>query len=208
MRLRITKPVLAGVLFFLATYYTSYILKPSNLWLLFISSPFNITVEMHPLYNMYAPALFIFIVTFYLKNYNKAFLRKCSLRAVFIIAFVSNYIEEFVSYTRYGAVPLGTSVITLSFIAVFIITLEVFVERKEQYEHIYSSFIFYLITVLVLVLVILVFLTFFTNSSALVHAIGIATFLPIFIAFYERANIRKFARVVEKDAIALERRAV
>lgn len=205
MRPKIAKSVLASLLFFFAVYYVSYVLKPSSLWLLFLSSPFNIVVEQHALYNMYFPAILIFVVSFYLKNFNKSFLRKCSLRAIFLIAFAANYIEGLVGYVHYGAIPLGTSVITLSFIAAFLISLEVYVERKEHIEHLYSTFLFSIISVLVLLLAFLVFLAFFTGNSTIVHAIGIAAFLPIFIAFYERKNIERFARYEETEGKKIEK---
>ncbi len=195
--IKIAKPLLAALLFLAATYFVSYMLKPKRLWLVFISSPFNITVEQHPLYNMYIPAVLIFAVGFYLKNYNRQFIKKCSFRAVFIISFIASYIEAFFGLLYYGAVPLGTSVVTLSFIAVFVISLEMFAE-KEEIRHIYSRFLFTIITALVLMLVFLISIAYFTNSSAVVHLIGITAFLPIFIAFYERANIMKFARHEEE----------
>lgn len=191
-KINIVKPVLASAGFFALTYWISYVLKPQTLLLLFLSSPFNITSEAHPAYNLYVPAMLILIIGLYLKNLNKSFIKKCSLRGIIIIGLIANYIEVYISFLHYHAISLGTSVITLCFIVTFLIALEAYVENKQRFEHLYGHFLASVIIALFVLLIFFIFLVFFTNESTLVHAIGITTFLVIFTPFYERANIRRF----------------
>ena len=53
------------------------------------------------------------------------------------------------------------------------------------------------------VLALLVFLSFFTTSSFIVHAMGLTAFLVMFVPFYERANIARFLRKEEKAVASL-----
>jgi hypothetical protein len=181
-------PFISSVVFFACTYYVSYILVPHALWLVFLTSPFNISIENAPLYNLFIPAMIIFLVAFYLKNFNKVFAKKFSTRAVFLIILISNYLEGIVGYMRYRAVPLGTSVITISVIATFLIAICSYAEN-ERVEHIYSKFLFSVIAALSAVAIFFVALTFLIGKSGLVHVIGISIFLPLFIAWYERKNL-------------------
>jgi hypothetical protein len=204
--MKLIRPILASLLFIaLVIYFTNYFagtltylhlnIKPELA--LFISSPFNISTEGRPLYNLYYPALLILILGVYLENFNKAFQKKCNFGAIFVMAIIASYMKSVGSilyyrgYANYG-ISLGTSIITLSFIAAFVISLEIYVERKERLEHIYSHFMFTLISALILLVAFLTFISFFTTSSFVVHALGLATFLLLFIPFYERGNIVKF----------------
>ena len=197
--MKLLKPILASVLFFAFTYYFSYILHPATNPLLFISSPFNITTEGNPLYNLYAPAVLIFIVATYLKNFNKAFMKKASLRAVYLSSIAASYIKSYIGMFYYhGGISLGTSIITLSFLAAFIIALEVYIQNKQELSHIYSHFILYLLAALFIMLVFFIALGFFTGTSAFVHEIGVLSFLLIFIPYYERGNIMRYARERER----------
>ena len=193
------KPVLAALLFLAATYYFSYIFNSgTNNLLLFISSPFNISTEGMPLFNIAAPALLIFIIAFYLKNFNDAFVKKASLRAVYIFAIAASYIKSFIGIFMYnGGISLGTSIITLSFIATFLIALEVLIKDKESMSHLYGPFMIYFLATLLLLLIFFSAISFFTGISADVHIIGVLVFLLLFIPYYERANLSKFFRKEE-----------
>lgn len=205
--INLAKPALASLLFIaLALYFTYYFRNTSELGL-FISSPFNMSTEGHLFYNLYLPAVLIFLVGIYLKNYNRAFMRKCSLRAVFMMGILASYMKSVGSmlyYKGYGdfGISLGTSIITLSFFAAFIISLEAYIENKEHVEHLYSRFMFTILTVMLIILSIFVFLSYFGSSSLLVHLMGLISFLLLFIPYYERANImrlmRKEERVIEE----------
>jgi hypothetical protein len=210
--MKLLKPILASLLFLaLGIYFTNYFgmtlaylhLNVSPELTLFISSPFNISTEGQPLYNLYYPAFLILVLGIYLTNFNKSFQRKCNLRSIFIMGVIASYVKSIVSmpyytgYSNYG-ISLGTSIITLSFIAAFVISLEVYVERKERFQHLYGQFMFTIITVLILLIALLTTVSFFTTSSFLVHAIGISAFLLMFIPFYERHNIAKFIRKEEQ----------
>lgn len=197
--MKLLKPFLAGVLFFAVAYYFSYIFHPTTNLQLFISSPFNITTEGNPLYNLYAPTVLIIIVAAYLKNFNEAFMRKASLRAVFIASVAASYLKSYIGMFYYnGGISLGTSIITVSFLAAFVIALEVFVQNKQEMAHIYSHFLIYLLTALFLMLIFFIALGFFTGTSAFVHEIGILSFLLIFIPYYERGNITIYVRNRER----------
>ena len=203
--MKLLKPVLASLIFIAFSYYFSYIFNPGNSQvLLFISSPFNITSEGAPLYNIAAPALLIFVVAFYLKNFNDAFVRKASLRFVYIFALAASYIKSFIGLYLYNGVSLGTSIISLSFIATFLIALEVLIKDKKSIEHLYGHFIIYIIATLLLLLVFFSLISFFIGYSATVHIIGILSFLVLFIPYYERKNIAKFLKkreeTISKDA--------
>ncbi|MDE1865991.1 MAG: hypothetical protein KGH94_05130 [Candidatus Micrarchaeota archaeon] len=201
-------PLAASLLFItLSVYFTIYFpgtltyfhLNPNSEPAIFISSPFNMSTEGAPLYNLYLPAVLIFIVGSYLKNFNKSFQRKCSLLAIFLMAIVASYIKSLGSllyyrgYSDYG-ISLGTSIITLCFIITLIISLEVYIERKEKYGHLYGRFIFSILTTLVFIFGGLMLLAFFVTSSFIVHLMGVTAFLIIFVPYYERRNISKFAR--------------
>jgi hypothetical protein len=177
----------------------------------FMSSPFNMETEGDPLYNLYLPTVLIFMLGLYLKNFNKAFQKKCNLRAVFILAIIASYIKSFGSmlyyrgYSDFG-ISLGTSIITLCFLAAFVISLEVYIERKEKYEHLYGHFMFALLSCLIMLLAVLIFFSFFASSSFIVHAMGLTAFLLMFIPFYERDNIRKFMKKEERAIASIGRR--
>ncbi len=197
--MKLLKPILAALLFLVLTYYFSYVFNPGNSQaLLFISSPFNISSEGAPLQNIAAPAALIFIVSFYLKNFNDAFVRKAELRFVYIFAIIASYIKSFIGLYIYNGVSLGTSIITLSFIATFLIALEVLIKDKRSIEHLYGTFIIYIMATLLILLVFFSLISFFIGISATVHAIGILSFLILFIPYYERANISKSMRKEEK----------
>jgi hypothetical protein len=161
----------------------------------FISSPFDMQTEGAPLYNLFLPTLLIFVLGFYLKNFNKAFQSKCNLRAVFIMAILASYVKScgsmlyYRGYADFG-ISLGTSIITLCFLTAFVISLEVYIEEKETVEHIYGHFMFAVLSCLVLLLAALTYFSFFATSSLLVHAMGLTAFLILFIPYYERDNIR------------------
>ena len=194
--IRMIKPVLAALLFLAATYYFSYIFNPGNSQaLLFISSPFNISTEGMPLFNIAAPAALIFIVAFYLKNFNDAFVRKASLRVVYVFAIAASYIKSLIGMFIYnGGISLGTSIITLSFIATFLIALEVLVQDKKSLEHIYGHFMIYILGTLLLLLLFFAVTPFLIGYSATVHVIGLLIFMLFFIPYYERANLSAFFR--------------
>ncbi len=194
------KPVLAALLFLAATYYFSYIFNPgSSQFLLFVSSPFNISSEGMPLFNIAAPAALILIVAFYLKNFNDAFVRKASLRMVYIFAIAASYIKSYIGMFIYnGGISLGTSIITLSFIAAFLIALEVMVQDKKSLEHLYGPFLIYFLAMLLVLLVFFSVISFFIGYSSTVHIIGVLLFLLMFIPYYERANLSKFFRKEEQ----------
>lgn len=196
--MKLLKPVLASLIFLGLTYYFSYVFNPgSSQALLFISSPFNMSTEGQPILNMYAPALLIFVIAFYLKNFNDAFVRKASLRAVYVFSIMASYIKSFVGLYIYNGVSLGTSIITLSFIATFLIALEVLIKDKRSIEHLYSHFIIYIIGTLFLLLAFFSLISFFIGISATVHAIGILSFLILFIPYYERKNLSRFLKKEE-----------
>lgn len=218
--MKLLKPLLAALLFLLLSvyftdYYGAYSATLSHVGVsagselaLFISSPFNMSTEGNLLYNLYLPALIIFALGAYLKNFNRAFQRKANLRSIFILSIAASYIKSVLSmqyyrgYSDFG-ISLGTSIITLSFVVAFIISLEVYVERKERYEHLYGRFMFAVISSLVLLLgTLTVFSFFFSTNSYIVHAMGISAFMVLFVPWYERANIRKFLR---KEEMAIGR---
>ncbi len=197
--MRMLKPVLAALLFLAATYYFSYVFNSGgNSLLLFISSPFNISTEGMPLFNIVAPALLIFIIAFYLKNFNDAFVKKASLRAVYIFAIAASYIKSAIGIFIYnGGISLGTSIITLSFIATFLIALEVLIKDKDSMSHLYGPFMIYFLATLLLLLIFFSAISFFTGISTDVHIIGVLVFMLLFIPYYERANLSKFFRKEE-----------
>ncbi len=201
--MRMLKPVLAALLFLTATYYFSYVFNPgTNNLLLFISSPFNISTEGMPLFNIAAPALLIFIIAFYLKNFNDSFVRKASLRAVYVFAIAASYIKSFIGIFMYGGgISLGTSIIALSFIATFLIALEVLIKDKEAMGHLYGPFMIYFLATLLLLLIFFSAISFFTGISADVHIIGVLVFLLLFIPYYERANLSKFLKNEERAVL-------
>ena len=201
--MRMLKPVLAALLFLAATYYFSYVFNPgTNNLLLFISSPFNISTEGMPLFNIAAPALLIFIIAFYLKNFNDSFVRKASLRAVYVFAIAASYIKSFIGIFIYnGGISLGTSIIALSFIATFLIALEVLIKDKEAMGHLYGPFMIYFLATLLLLLIFFSAISFFTGISADVHIIGVLVFLLLFIPYYERANLSKFLKNEERAVL-------
>lgn len=176
----------------------------------FISSPFNMETEGAPLYNLFLPTLLILMLGLYLKNFNSAFQRKCTLRAVFIMAIIASYVKSwgsmlyYAGYSDYG-ISLGTSIITLSFLAAFLISLEVYIENKEKYHHLYGHFMFALLSCLLFLLAVLIFFSFFANSSFIVHAMGLTAFMIMFIPFYERSNIRRFMSREEKALESMAR---
>lgn len=200
------RPLLVSLLFIsLSVYFTVYFpgtlaylhLNPGSELAVFISSPFNMSTEGAPLYNLYLPALLIFVVGVYLQNFNRAFQRKCNLVAIFLMAILASYMKSvgslfyYKGYSDYG-ISLGTSIITLSFIVALIISLEVYVRRKERYEHLYGHFIFSMLSALIVALGILMLSAFFISSSFIVHLMGIIAFLIIFVPYYERHNIARF----------------
>ncbi len=201
--MRMLKPVLAALLFLAATYYFSYVFNPgTNNLLLFISSPFNISTEGMPLFNIAAPALLIFIIAFYLKNFNDSFVRKASLRAVYVFAIAASYIKSFIGIFMYGGgISLGTSIIALSFIATFLIALEVLIKDKEAMGHLYGPFMIYFLATLLLLLIFFSAISFFTGISADVHIIGVLVFMLLFIPYYERANLSKFLKNEERAVL-------
>ena len=201
--MRMLKPVLAALLFLAATYYFSYVFNPgTNNLLLFISSPFNISTEGMPLFNIAAPALLIFIIAFYLKNFNDSFVRKASLRAVYVFAIAASYIKSFIGIFMYGGgISLGTSIIALSFIATFLIALEVLIKDKEAMGHLYGPFMIYFLATLLLLLIFFSAISFFTGISADVHIIGVLVFLLLFIPYYERTNLSKFLKNEERAVL-------
>jgi hypothetical protein len=195
----ILKPIAASAIFVALVIYFTYHFNNRTELGLFISSPFNMSTENHPAYNLYLPALLIFMVGIYLKNFNRAFMRKCSLRAVFTMGILASYMKSIGSmfyyrgYADYG-ISLGTSIITLAFFAAFVISLEVYIENKEHVEHLYGRFLFSILTVLLILLSIFIFLSYFASSSLVVHLMGLTSFLLLFIPYYERANIMKEMR--------------
>ncbi|MDE1865890.1 MAG: hypothetical protein KGH94_04620 [Candidatus Micrarchaeota archaeon] len=221
--MEVLKPALAAAIFFFLTICFSYYFNPAiphsiSLagWSVtigaeaqyFISSPFNIQTEGSPVYNLYLPTVLIFLLGLYLKNLNKAFQEKCSLRAVFIMAIAASYVKSLGSmlyyrgYSDFG-ISLGTSIITLSFLVAFLISLEVYIERKERFDHLYGHFMFALLSSLVLLLGMLIFFSFFSTSSFIVHAMGLTAFMAMFVPFYERANIARFMREEGQEAFAV-----
>ncbi len=223
--MKLLKPALAALIFAaLVAYFTYYFtptllylrLSPASFLAVFISSPFNISTEGAPLYNLVAPAVIIFILGVYLKNFNTSFQRKANLRSVLVLAVIASYVKSLLSvaaYTGYAdyGISLGTSIITLSFLAVFAISLEVYIERKERFEHLYGRFMFAVLSSLVMLLAFIVFLSFFFHTNSFtVHLFGITAFLLMFVPFYERANLARFFRKEEhalvRDVERVERR--
>ncbi len=213
--MKLLKPLLASLIFLALGIFFTYYFNGTLAYIhininpglaLFISSPFNVSTDGKLLYSLYFPAVLIFLLGFYLKNFNKAFQKKCNLRSVFIMSVAASYVKSigsmlyYVGYSDYG-ISLGTSIITLSFIIAFIISLEVYIARKERIEHLYSGFMFMVIYTLVLLLAFLTAISFFTTSSYVVHAMGLVAFLLMFVPFYERSNILAFA-VNEEHAAA------
>lgn len=224
MAMKVLKPILAALLFIaLSIYFTYYFqgtlqylgLNSSSWQALFISSPFNLSTEsagLGLLYNLYIPAAIILVVGLYLKNFNRAFQRKCNLRAILIMGIAASYVKSalsmlyYVGYADYG-ISLGTSIITISFLAAFVISLEVYVERKERYEHLYGRFVFGVISSLIALLAVLVFASFFLETNSyIVHLMGITAFLIMFIPWYERSNIRRAWRREEARMARFESR--
>jgi hypothetical protein len=213
----IVKPAVAALLFFCLTIYftnnfagtLSLLHLPSNSELgLFLSSPFNMATEGNPLYNLYLPTLLIFVVGFYLKNFNSAFQKKCNLRSIFVMSVIASYVKSVGSmlyyrgYSDFG-ISLGTSIITISFIAAFVISLEVYVQNKERVAHLYPHFMLSIMSVLIILIMGLMLLSFFTTSSFIVHLMGLSAFLVMFVPYYERANMLGFIRHEEKVLISL-----
>ena len=204
--MKILKPLLASAIFAVLTVYFTYVFRSNTALELFISSPFNMSTEGNIAYNLVFPTVMILLVGIYLKNFNSAFQRKCSLRAVFLMSILASYMKSVGSmlyyrgYADFG-ISLGTSIITLCFLATFVISLEVYIENKEHLHHLYGRFLFSILTILVLMLGAMIFVSFFTTSSFLVHLMGLTSFLIIFIPYYERKNIRKFLRNEEKEII-------
>jgi hypothetical protein len=215
-------PLVATLLFIiLSVYFTIYFqgtltyfhLNPTSELAIFISSPFNMSTEGAPLYNLYLPAILIFVVGSYLKNFNKAFQKKSSLKAIFLMAILASYIKSVGSmlyYKGYGdyGISLGTSIIFLSFVITLIISLEVYIDRKQKYDHLYGKFIFSILTALVLLLGGLLLSAFFVTSSFLVHLMGAIAFLILFVPYYERHNIVKFIHRKAPTRKANKRKAV
>ena len=127
-----------------------------------------------------------------------AFVRKASLRAVYIFAIAASYIKSVIGIFIYnGGISLGTSIITLSFIATFLIALEVLIKNKETMGHLYGPFMIYFLATLLLLLIFFSAISFFTGISTDVHIIGVLVFMLLFIPYYERANLSKFFRKEE-----------
>jgi hypothetical protein len=192
--INVLKPIAASIIFVaLALYFTYYFHNTTELGL-FISSPFNMSTEGHLGYNLVLPAVLIFLVGIYLKNFNRAFMKKCSLRAVFLMGIAASYMKSIGSilyykgYADYG-ISLGTSIITLAFFAAFIISMEVYIENKEHVAHLYGRFMFTILSVLLIILAVFIFLSYFGSSSMVVHLMGLTSFLVLFIPYYERNNI-------------------
>lgn len=221
--MKILKPVIAAAIFFLLTVYFTYYFSPTLSYLhlkpdsgpaLFVSSPFNMQTEGHLLYNLYLPTILIFVLGFYLKNFNRSFQRKCNLRTVFIMAIIASYVKSWVGmqyiynigYSDHG-ISLGTSIITLSFLAAFVVSLEVYIEGKEKVEHLYGHFMFAVLSSLILLLAVLIFFSFFSTSSLVVHLIGLTAFMLLFIPYYERRNIARFLAREKRALAAAEQRA-
>jgi hypothetical protein len=198
--MKLLEPILVSLLFILLTvYFTNYFnntltflhLNNNPELALFISSPFNMSTEGDPFYNLYAPAVLIFIFGIYLKNFNKAFQMKCSFIAILIMSILASYVTStfamfyYFGHADYG-ISLGTSIITISFITTFIISLMIYVERKEHFSHFYGHFMFTIILVLILALCFITAAVFLVTSSYLVHLIGFCAFLALFVPFYER----------------------
>lgn len=213
------KPLVAALLFFWLSIFFTYYFVPTLAYLhlnttsefsYFISSPFNMTTEGAPIWNLYLPTILIFVLGMYLKNFNAAFQKKCNLRSIFVMSIIASYVKSIGSliyykgYADYG-ISLGTSIITLSFIAAFVISLEVYIEEKETVEHLYGRFMFALLSILLLMLTGLTLLSFFATSSFIVHLMGLTAFLLMFIPFYERHNIMKFLRKEELALVRLEK---
>ncbi len=227
-RPEIVRPLIAAAVFFLLTVSFTYYFNPAATNRIgiggygltippkagyFLSSPFNMQTEGNPLYNLYLPTILFFMLGVYLKNFNTAFQKKCNLRAVFLMAVAASYLKSWGSmfyyrgYSDFG-ISLGTSIITLCFLAVFVISLEVYIERKERYEHLYGHFLFTILSSLIVLLAVLIFFSFFASSSFVVHAMGLTAFLIIFIPYYERDNIERFlASREERLAAAIRRKA-
>ena len=214
IRMKLFRPVLAALLFIVFTLYFTYYfgptlvmlhMNPSSRLSFFISSPFNVSTDGSLLLNLYIPAVVIFALGFYLKNFNTAFQKKCNLRSIFLMSIVASYAKSVFSMVHYNGyadfgISLGTSVITLSFMVAFLISLEVYIDDKEKYEHLYSRFMFAIIASLLAIFAFLITMSFFFNTtSTLVHAVGLTAFLIMFIPFYERANIAKFAKREEHE---------
>ncbi len=208
--MKILKPVLASFLFIIVTYYFSYIFNPGTSQLmLFISSPFNISSEGMPIFNIAAPALLIFVIAFYLKNFNDAFVRKASLRAVYVFAVIASYIKSFIGMFIYnGGISLGTSIITISFIATFLIALEVLIKNKGSTEYLYGHFMIYILATLLALFVLFTVVSFFTGNSTIVHALGVLAFLLLFIPYYESENITKFLGKEKKAILPVIRHTI
>lgn len=196
-------PVLLCVLFIvLCIFFTNYFnttllfmhLNANPELVLFISSPFNISTELQPLYTVAMPAFIIVILGVYLDHFNKDFQKKCNIVVIFVMGILASYMKSvgsllyYKGYANYG-ISLGTSIITLAFIATFVISLEVYIRRKQKFEPLYGHFIFTVISALVVALAVLIFLSFFATSSYLVHLVGLVAFLILFVPFYERHNI-------------------
>lgn len=188
----LSKPMLAAALFIGITLAFSYIVNTDSRLVLFISSPFNVNGE-NAMLNLWAPALMIFLVAFYLKNFNEAFAKKCSIRAVFVFAVAASYIKSLIGMFYYnGGISTGTSIITLAFVVTLLMSLEVLIRDKERYEYHYSKFLIRFLTADITLALALTLYSFFTGISALVHLIGLMVFMFIFTTYYERENMAKF----------------
>lgn len=215
----INRPIAYGVMFFTLCIYFTYYFGPSLQYLgiassfasselgLFISSPFNLVTDGSLVYNLFLPVGVIMFLGFYLRNINITFQKKCSLAEIFWLSVIASYLKSVVSmfvyrgYADYG-ISLGSSVITISFIAAFLISLEVYLIGKERYEHLYGHFMFTVMSSLVVLLAVLTGMSFFLTTSALVHLIGLVAFLLMFIPVYEHDNIVRF---IEREKKAMRR---
>jgi hypothetical protein len=212
--MKLANSILTSIIFvLLSVFFTGYFVPTlihfnvglSNELTLFVSSPFNISSEGHPLYNVIFPAMLILILGVYLENFNTAFKSRCDLRAIFAMAILASYVKSIGSmiyyrgYVDFG-ISLGTSIITLSFIAVFLISLEVYIERRERLERYYGHFMFSLLSALILLLAVLAGISFFATSSFIVHAMGLIAFLVMFVPFFERQSMAEYVQNKNRTA--------
>ena len=108
--MKILKPALAALLFFSLSIFFTYYYSSSLLYLhfnqnsriaLFVSAPFNMSIEGSLLYNLFIPTVLIFVLGVYLKNFNKAFRKKANFRSIFIISILASYISSILSMEYY-----------------------------------------------------------------------------------------------------------
>lgn len=198
--MKMLKPVLATVIFMLVVLMCTYVINPGTQLASFLISPFNMRGE-DPISNLYGPALLIFIIAFYLKNFNGAFSRKCSLTALFALGMMASYMKTIVGISYYHGISAGTSIISLSFIVALVISLEVYVREKERYEEHYSKFLARFLTADLGLALILTIFAFFQGNSTIVHLIGVVAFMFVFTMYYERFNIARFY-IREEHALA------